>query len=57
MNTHRSLFHIEVLKGYSNNKIIDFFNPKGVNLNQRDKYFRTIIDNLIELILISKGEK
>ena len=54
---HRSLFHIEVLKGYSNNKIIDFLISKGANLNQRDKYFRTIIDNLIELILISKGEK
>jgi hypothetical protein len=54
---HRSLFHIEVLKGYSNNKIIDFLIQKGANLNQRDKYFRTIIDNLIELILISKGEK
>ena len=54
---HRSLFHIEVLKGYSNNKIIDFLILKGANLNQRDKYFRTIIDNLIELILISKGEK
>ncbi|AXK49627.1 hypothetical protein CRU87_04150 [Aliarcobacter trophiarum LMG 25534] len=54
---HRSLFHIEVLKGYSNNKIIDFLMTKGANLNQRDKYFRTIIDNLIEIILISNGEK
>lgn len=54
---HRSLFHVEVLKGYSNNKIIDFLMSKGANLNQRDKYFRTIIDNLIEIILISKGEK
>src|SRR5574344_541411 len=54
---HRSLFHIEVLKGYQNNRIIDFLIQKGANLNQRDKYFRTIIDNLIELILISKGEK
>ncbi|RBQ32711.1 hypothetical protein CRU92_03065 [Arcobacter sp. FW59] len=53
----RNLVHTEILKGYSNNKIIDFLISKGANLNQRDNFFKSIVENLIDLILISKGEK
>lgn len=53
----RNLVHKEILKGYKNDRVIDFLISKGANLNQKDRFSKTIIDNLIELILVEKGEK
>ena len=50
-------FHIETLKGYSNYKMMDLLVAKGANIDSRDLDEKTVVDNVVELIAITRGFK
>ncbi|MCT7601032.1 ankyrin repeat domain-containing protein [Aliarcobacter butzleri] len=54
---NRNLFHIETLKGYSNYKMMDLLVAKGANIDSRDLDEKTVVDNVVELIAITRGFK
>jgi ankyrin repeat protein len=53
----KSIIYNEILKGYSNYKMIDFLVSKGAKLELKDLDEKTIVDDIVEIIAISKGFK
>lgn len=47
----------EVLKGYSNYQIIDFLMDNGADIEHRDLDEKSVIDRIVDIILIQKGLK
>jgi ankyrin repeat protein len=56
INGKTLLLH-EVMKGNSNYKMIDFLVKHGADIESRDGDEKTIIDDLVEIMLIQKGFK
>lgn len=50
-----SILYKELLKGNSNYRMIDLLVEKGVKLNERDYEEKSVIDNLLEMVGVSKG--
>ena len=53
----KNIIYKEILKGYSNYKMIDFLVSKGASLEAKDLDEKTIFDDIIEIIAITKGFK
>ena len=53
----KNIVHKEILKGYSNYKMIDFLVSHGANIDARDLDEKGIVDDIIEIIAIIKGFK
>ncbi|MDY0051191.1 MAG: ankyrin repeat domain-containing protein [Aliarcobacter sp.] len=53
----KNIIYNEILKGYSNYKMIDFLISKGAKLEAIDLDEKTIVDDIIEIIAISRGFK
>ena len=53
----KTLLLNEVMKGNSNYRMIDFLIRNGADIELRDGEEKTIIDDLVEIILIQKGFK
>jgi ankyrin repeat protein len=53
----KNIIYKEILKGYSNYQMIDFLVSKGANLEAKDLDEKTVFDDIIEIIAISKGFK
>ena len=53
----KNIIYKEILKGYSNYQMIDFLVSRGASLEAKDLDEKTIIDDIIEIIAISKGFK
>ncbi len=53
----KTLLLNEVMKGNSNYKMINFLVKHGADINLRDGDEKTIIDDLVEIMLIQKGFK
>jgi len=53
----KTLLLNEVMKGNTNYKMIDFLVKHGADIELRDGEEKTIIDDLVEIILIQKGFK
>ena len=53
----KTLLLNEVMKGNSNYKMINFLINHGADIDLRDSEEKTIIDDLVEMILIQKGFK
>lgn len=54
---NKNIIYKEVMKGYSNYKMIDFLILKGANLEARDFDEKTVIDDIVEIIAIQKNFK
>ena len=54
---NKNIIYTEILKGYSNYKMIDFLVSKGANLEARDLDEKSVIDDIVEIIAITKGFK
>jgi ankyrin repeat protein len=53
----KNIIYKEILKGYSNYQMIDFLVLKGANLEAKDLDEKTIFDDIVEIIAISRGFK
>ena len=53
----KNIIYKEILKGYSNYKMMDFLVLHGANINARDFDDKTVVDDIIEIIAITKGLK
>ena len=53
----KNIVHKEILKGYSNYKMIDFLVSHGANIDARDLDEKSIVDDIVEIIAIVKGFK
>lgn len=53
----KSLLSKEIIKGYDNYKIIDFLIENGAKIEQKDIDEKTIVDELVDIILIQKDYK
>lgn len=53
----RNILHGEILKGYSNYKMIDYLISNGANINNKDINERSVIDDIVEIIAITRGFK
>ena len=54
---NKNIIYTEILKGYSNYKMIDFLVSKGANLEARDLDEKSVVDDIVEIIAITKGFK
>ena len=54
---NKNILYKEILKGYSNYKMIDFLVSKGASLEARDIDEKNVVDDLVEIIAITKGFK
>ena len=54
---NKNIIYKEVMKGYSNYKMIDFLILKGAILEARDFDEKTVIDDIVEIIAIQKNFK
>jgi len=54
---NKNIVYKEILKGYSNYRMIDFLVSKGASLDARDLDEKSIVDDLVEIIAITKGFK
>lgn len=57
MKFEKNILHKEILKGYSNYKMIDFLVSHGANIDARDFDEKSVVDDIIEIIAIIKGFK
>lgn len=55
-NNANIIYH-EILKGYSNYKMIDFLVARGANLDIKDLDEKSVVDRIVEIIAITKGLK
>lgn len=53
----KNIIHKEILKGYSNYKMIDFLVSKGANIDARDFDERSVVDDIVEILAVIKGFK
>ena len=53
----KNIIHKEILKGYSNYKMIDFLVSKGANIDARDFDEKSVVDDIVEILAIVKGFK
>jgi ankyrin repeat protein len=53
----KNLIHQEILKGYSNFRMIDFLMAHGANIDARDFDERSVVDDIVEIIAVIKGFK
>ncbi len=53
----KNIIHKEILKGYSNYKMIDFLVSKGANIDARDFDERSVVDDIVEILAVVKGFK
>ena len=53
----KNIIHKEILKGYSNYKMIDFLISHGANIDARDFDEKSIVDDIVEIIAVTKGFK
>jgi ankyrin repeat protein len=53
----RSIVHKEILKGYSNYKMIDFLIANGADINTRDVDEKGPVEDIVEILAIVKGFK
>ena len=53
----KNIVHKEILKGYSNYKMIDFLVSHGANIDARDLDEKGVVDDIVEIIAIIKGFK
>jgi ankyrin repeat protein len=56
-DNNKNIVYKEILKGYSNYKMIDFLVSKGANIEAKDLDEKTIVDDIVEIIAITKGFK
>ena len=54
---NKNIVYKEIMKGYSNYKMIDFLVLKGANIEARDLDERMVVDDIVEIIAIKKGLK
>ena len=54
---NKNLIYKEILRGCSNYKMIDFLISQGANIDHKDHEERTVIDDIVEIIAITKGLK
>ena len=54
---NKNIVYKEILKGYSNYKMIDFLVSKGASLESRDFDEKSVVDDIVEIIAITKGLK
>ncbi len=54
---NKNIVYKEILKGYSNYKMIDFLVSKGASLEARDFDEKNVVDDIVEIIAITKGFK
>ncbi|QKF78780.1 ankyrin repeat domain-containing protein [Arcobacter defluvii] len=54
---NKNIIYKEILKGYSNYKMMDFLVLKGANLDARDLDEKSVVDDIVEIIAINKGFK
>lgn len=53
----KNIIYKEILKGYSNYKMIDFLMSHGANIDARDFDEKTVVDDIVEIIAVTKGFK
>ena len=53
----KNIIYREILKGYSNYKMIDFLVFHGANIDARDSDEKNIVDDIVEIIAMQKGFK
>jgi ankyrin repeat protein len=53
----KNIIYKEILKGYSNYRMIDFLVFHGANIDARDTDEKSIVDDLVEIIAMQKGFK
>lgn len=53
----KNIIYKEILKGYSNYKMIDFLVAQGATVDKRDINERSVVDDIVEIIAITKGFK
>ncbi len=54
---NRNILFKEILKGYSNYKMIDYLVSKGADVNVRDIDEKCVIDYIVEILAVIKGYK
>lgn len=52
-----SILYKEILKGYSNYRMIDYLIQYGADINKKNEDEKSIVDELIEIMLIQNGYK
>lgn len=54
---NKNIVYKEILRGCSNYKMIDFLISQGASIDHKDHEEKTVIDDIVEIIAITKGFK